>query len=211
MKTIICFGDSNTWGADPQQGRRFNMQQRWPGVLRNMLGADFLVIEEGMCGRTAVYDDPVEGYQSGRNYLVPCLQSHTPADLVIIMLGMSDLKKYFSLPVCDIAKGVGVLADLVRKANYPGGYQAPQTLLIAPPPILEAGRFKDMFAGGAEKSQKFGVSYQDIAAASGCHFLDAGKIISSSPVDGIHFDAREHAKLGTAVADKAMDIFGIFF
>jgi lysophospholipase L1-like esterase len=131
MKTIVCFGDSNTWGADPLQGPRFNMEQRWPGVLRTELGAGYWVIEEGMCGRSVVYDDPVEDYQCGRNYLISCIQSHTPVDLLIMMLGTNDLKKRFFLPACDIAKGVGGLADLVRKASYPCGYHAPQILLIA--------------------------------------------------------------------------------
>jgi lysophospholipase L1-like esterase len=211
MKTIVCFGDSNTWGADPLKGLRFNRLQRWPGILRNILGDQYWVIEEGLCGRTIICEDPVESYKCGKDYIIPCIQSHTPVDLVVIMLGTYDLKKRFSFPACDIANGAGLLVDLVQQTIYPDGYQAPQVLLIAPPPILEVGRFKEMFAGGAEKSQKFGVYYQDIAAASGCHFLDAGKIISSSPVDGIHFDAREHAKLGNAVADKVMEVFGIFF
>jgi lysophospholipase L1-like esterase len=113
------------------------------------------------------------------------------------MLGTNDLKKCFLVPVCEIAKGARVLVDLVYKASYPCGYQVPQVLPIAPPPILEVGQFKDMFEGGTQKSLKFGACYQDIAAASDCHFMDAGKIISSSPEDGIHFNLREHAKLGT--------------
>jgi lysophospholipase L1-like esterase len=205
MKTIVCFGDSNTWGVDPLQGPRFDMRQRWLGVLRNALDAEYWVVEEGMGG---IYDDPVEGFQCGRNYLIPCLQSHTPVELAIIMLGTNDLKKRFSLPACDIAKGAGILVDLVHKANYPRGYQAPQVLLIAPPPIMEVGRFKEIFAGGAEKSLKFGIYYADIVATFGCHFIDAGKIIHSSPDDGIHFDPAEHAKLGKAVAEKVKEIFG---
>jgi lysophospholipase L1-like esterase len=208
MKTIVCFGDSNTWGADPLQGPRFNMLQRWPGILRNELGAEYWVIEEGMCGRSTVCTDPVEGYQCGKDYIVSCIQSHSPVDLVIIMLGTNDLKKRFSLPACDIAKGVGGLVDLVRKASYPGEYQAPQVLLIALPPILEVGRFKEMFEGGAAESLKFRAYYADVAATFRCHFIDADKIIRSSPVDGIHFGADEHAKLGKAVAEKVVEIFG---
>jgi lysophospholipase L1-like esterase len=211
MKTIVCFGDSNTWGADPLQGSRFNRLQRWPGILRNILGEQYGVIEEGLCGRTTIYEDPAEDYKCGKDYIVPCLQSHTPVDLVIIMLGTNDLKKRFLLSACDIAKGAGLLVDLVQQSSYPGGYQAPQVLLIAPPPIFEVGQFKEMFEGGAATSLQFGAYYAGTAAKSGCHFLDAGKIISSSPVDGIHFDAREHAKLGTAVAEKVMEIFGIYF
>jgi lysophospholipase L1-like esterase len=164
-----------------------------------------------LCDRTTIYKDPVEGYKYGKAYIVPCIQSHTPVDLVVIMLGTIDLKKRFSLSAGEIAKGVGVLAELVRKTDYPSGYQAPEVLLIAPPPILEVGQFKETFEGGAEKSLKFGAYYADIAATFCYHFIDAGKIIKSSPVDGIHFDAREHAKLGSAVADKVMEIFGIYF
>jgi lysophospholipase L1-like esterase len=206
VKTIVCFGDSNTWGFDPLQGSRFDIHQRWPGVLRNALSTEYWVVEEGMGGRTVVYDDLVEGFQCGRDYLIPCLKSHTPVDLVIIMLGTNDLKKRFSLPACDIAKGVNVLVDLVHKANFPPGYQAPQVLLIAPPPILEVGRFKEIFAGGAEKSLELGQYYADIAGMSGCYFIDAGKIICSSPVDGIHLDPGEHFKLGQAVAEKVKEI-----
>jgi lysophospholipase L1-like esterase len=215
MKTIVCFGDSNTWGAIPLQGprfdvlRRFDMEQRWPGIMRNILGNEYWVIEEGLCGRTTVCEDPIESYKCGKDYLVSCIQSHTPVDLVTIMLGTNDLKKRFSLPACDIAKGVGVLADLVRKASYPSGYQAPRLLLIAPPPIREVGQLKEVFAGGTEKSLKFGTYYADIAETFGCYFIDASKIIRSSPDDGIHFDAGEHAKLGKAVAEKVREIMGI--
>jgi lysophospholipase L1-like esterase len=211
MKTIVCFGDSNTWGMVPLQGTRLNKLQRWSGVLRNTLGDQYWVIEEGLCGRTTIYEDPVESYKCGKDYIVPCIQSHTPVDLAVIMLGTNDLKIRFSLSAGEIAKGVGILAELVKITNYTSGYPAPQVLLIAPPPILEVGQFKEVFEGGAEKSLKLGAYYEEIAKTFGCYYIDAGKIIRSSPEDGIHLDAREHAKLGTAVADKVMDIFGIFF
>jgi lysophospholipase L1-like esterase len=214
VKTIVCFGDSNTWGAKPLQGpkfdilRRYDIRQRWPGVLRNELGDEYWVIEEGLCARTSVYTDPLEPYKCGRDYLVPCIQSHTPVDLVIIMLGTNDLKKRFSLSAYDIAKGISLLAEMVQKINYPPDCPMPQILLIAPPPIREIGKFQEIFSGGAEKSLKFGAYYADIAATFGCHFIDAGKIISSSSDDGIHFDIGEHIKLGKAVAEKVRDILG---
>jgi lysophospholipase L1-like esterase len=212
MKTIVCFGDSNTWGAIPLQGpkyelRRLDREQRWPGIMRNLLDAGYWVIEEGLCGRITVCEDPVEDFKCGKDYIVPCIQSHSPVDLVTIMLGTNDLKNRFSLPASDIAKGVGVLADQIRKINYYSGCRIPQILVIAPPQIMEVDKFKEYFEGGAEKSLKFGAYYADIAETFGCHFLDAGKIINSSPVDGIHFDASEHAKLGKAVTEKVREIF----
>ena len=86
MKTVLCYGDSNTWGADPAGGPRFGLDQRWPGILRTLLGSGYWVIEEGLGGRTTVWDDPIEGFKNGKTYLIPCLDSHKPLDLVIAPL-----------------------------------------------------------------------------------------------------------------------------
>ena len=100
MTRILCYGDSNTWGYDPASGERFAADIRWTGVLRKVLASDrFEVIEEGLNGRTTVWDDPIEGQKNGRQYLIPCLESHRPLDLVVILLGTNDLKKRFSLSV----------------------------------------------------------------------------------------------------------------
>ena len=100
MRRILCFGDSNTWGYDPATGERFDEQTRWTGVLQAALGGDYTVIEEGLNGRTTVWDDPIEGHKNGHEYLVPCLETHRPLDLVVLMLGTNDLKRRFSLCRC---------------------------------------------------------------------------------------------------------------
>nr|MDQ3302571.1 hydrolase [Actinomycetota bacterium] len=88
MKTVLCYGDSNTWGSNPETGERFAPHVRWPGVLAWELGDGFCVIEEGLPGRTTVRDDPIEGaHKNGRTYLRACLESHKPLDLVTVMLG----------------------------------------------------------------------------------------------------------------------------
>jgi lysophospholipase L1-like esterase len=101
MKTILCYGDSNTWGAVPLQSleliERFGRSERWTGVLQRELGQAYEVIAEGCNGRTTVWEDPIEGYKNGKEYLIPCLDSHQPLDLVIIMLGTNDLKARFSI------------------------------------------------------------------------------------------------------------------
>jgi lysophospholipase L1-like esterase len=98
MKTILCYGDSNTWGYIPGTGERYASHVRWPGVLQNALGNGYVIIEEGLCGRTTVWDDPIEEYRSGKEYLIPCLKSHAPLDLVVLMLGSNDLKMRFAAP-----------------------------------------------------------------------------------------------------------------
>jgi lysophospholipase L1-like esterase len=107
MKVILCYGDSNTWGYDPHTQERFSSRVRWTGVLARQLGEEYHMIEEGLSGRTTVWDDPVEGlHKNGKNYLLPCLESHQPIDLVILMLGTNDLKMRFSVPAADIGRGI---------------------------------------------------------------------------------------------------------
>jgi len=206
MKTIVCFGDSNTWGYHPATKERYGRDERWAGMLRNALGAEYLVIEEGLNGRTTVWDDPIEGYKNGKEYLVPCLESHKPLDLVIIMLGTNDLKKRFSLSAFDIAKGAGVLASMAQGSETGPGGHAPKVLLLAPPPVAKLTEFAEMFEGAEDKSQKLGRYYRQVAQELGCAFLDTSEVIVSSDVDGIHFDPEEHRKLGEKVAEIARTI-----
>ncbi|MCO6451647.1 MAG: SGNH/GDSL hydrolase family protein [Caldilineales bacterium] len=208
MKSILCFGDSNTWGWNPVTQDRYGRDERWAGVLRNHLGEGYHVIEEGQNGRTTVWDDPVERHKNGSVYLPPCLESHKPLDLVIIMLGTNDLKMRFSIPACDIARSAGVLVDIVQKSGSGLNSGSPEVLLIAPPPLAKLTDFAEMLEGGTEKSHKLGEYYRQTATEYGCHFLDAGKVIVSSDLDGVHFDLGEHKKLGEAVAAKVKEILG---
>lgn len=208
MKRILCYGDSNTWGYDPVSQERFDRDTRWPGALRNALGEGYEIIEEGLGGRTTVWDDPIEGYKNGQTYLIPCLASHAPLDLVIIMLGTNDLKKRFSLSAFDIAEGARVLVDVAQRSGAGIKGQSPPVLLLAPPPTTTLSFFSEMFEGAAEKSRKFAEHYGRVAQEMRCACLDAGTVIVSSPLDGIHLEAAEHVKLGTAVAAKVKDTIG---
>jgi lysophospholipase L1-like esterase len=205
MTTILCFGDSNTHGSIPMRHRddcrRFGPDERWPGVLRWELGAGFTVIEEGLPGRTTLHDDPIEGiHKNGLRYLRACLESHRPIDIVTLMLGTNDLKSRFAVHPMDIAESIGILLDTIATpgAGPEGG--APRVLLIAPPPLARLSFLGDMFQGGAEKSQRLGAAYRPQAEKYGAAFLDAGAIIQTSDIDGVHLEASEHARLGKAVA-----------
>jgi lysophospholipase L1-like esterase len=215
MKTILCYGDSNTWGAVPLQSleliERFGRTERWTGVLQRELGQEYEIIAEGCNGRTTVWDDPIEGYKNGKEYLIPCLDSHQPLDLVIIMLGTNDLKARFSVMPTDIAQSAGVLADIVQRHPVQvSRAPQPQVLLIAPPPIQPEfpDFFQDMLAGGYEKSLRFSECFRKVADQLNCPFLDAGDIIESSKVDGIHFDQPQHELLGCSVAAVVQQILG---
>ena len=185
---------------------RFDKYERWTGQLSQALGSPYDVIEEGLNGRTTVWDDPIEGYKNGRDYLIPCLESHKPLDLTILFLGVNDLKKRFSLSAYDIAEGACVLVQIVQKSNAGNLGGAPQVLLLAPPPVGKLTAFAEMFEGAEAKSQKFAEHYSHVANELGCHFLDTSTVIVSSDLDGIHFEKSEHAKLGQAVALKVREI-----
>lgn len=208
MKTILCYGDSNTWGYQPVTKGRYSREERWAGILPRELGAGYEVIAEGLNGRTTVWDDPIEGYKNGKEQIIPILTSHKPVDLVVIMLGTNDLKKRFSLSAYDIAEGAGVLVDMVQKSDCGPGERAPQVLLMAPPPVARLTEYEEMFEGAAPKSRLFSKHYRRVAEERGCAFLDTSEVIVSSDIDGIHFDVEEHKKLGLAVAARIREILG---
>jgi lysophospholipase L1-like esterase len=203
MSVIVAYGDSNTWGYDPAAAVRFPADVRWTGVMRQALGPDFTVIEEGLNGRTTVHDDPIEPYRSGLAYLPPCLMSHAPFDLLIISLGCNDLKRRFGLPASEIALGAERLVMTAKALPVGPGGGAPDILLAAPPPVVQLTGFADMFEGAREKSLEFAARYRAVAERQGVGFLDAGAHIECSPLDGIHFEADQHARLGRAMAAAA--------
>ena len=209
MKTVLCYGDSNTWGSDPETGERFAPGVRWPGVLARELGDGFRVVEEGLSGRTTVRDDPIEGaHKNGRTYLRACLESHKPIDLVTIMLGTNDLKERFGASASDIAQGAASLAEETLRSGCGPEGGAPVVLLISPPPVAKLTDMAEMFEAAEEKSGRFAVHYRHFADQAGCEFLDAGTVIVSSDIDGIHLEADEHRKLGVAVAASIGKILG---
>jgi lysophospholipase L1-like esterase len=157
MPTIVCYGDSNTYGYDAATAGRFPPDVRWPGVLRRELGAEFEVIEEGLNGRTTIWDDPFVDGRNGRNYLGPCLQSHAPIDVVVIMLGTNDLKAFFRVSAAEIASGAGALVGIVQTSRAGPGGGEPLVLLIAPPPFVADRGHAELwgFAHAEAESRRF--------------------------------------------------------
>jgi lysophospholipase L1-like esterase len=208
MSVIVAYGDSNTWGYDPAAGVRFAADVRWTGVMSRELGADYRVIEEGLNGRTSVFDDPIEPYRNGLNYLPPCLLSHAPLDLIIISLGCNDLKRRFWQSPADIAQGVERLVLTAKSFPVGPAGSAPDIILAAPPPIVELTAFADTFEGAREKSRALGARYRAIAELHGIGVVDAGEHIHCSPLDGIHFEADQHARLGRVMAAAVRERLG---
>lgn len=205
QRTLLVYGDSNSHGTPPMPdwdgSPRFDRATRWPGVLAQALGDAWHVVEEGLPGRTTLHDDPVEGpYRNGALVLPAILGSHKPLDLVIVMLGTNDLKRAFGMTPREIGDGIEKLVQIIKASESGPDGACPAILLLVPPPVLEVGCLAEMFAGGAAKSAHLPAEYARVATKHGVALLDAGKVIVSSSVDGVHYGAGEHAKLGRAVA-----------
>jgi lysophospholipase L1-like esterase len=217
MQTILCFGDSNTWGYDPAATARslfpirYAPDVRWTGVLAKELGADFRVIEEGQNGRTTVHDDPIApASRNGRQVLPVILESHKPLDLVVMMLGSNDLKTLFNLPPQDIALGASLLVKMILQSDASPAGKAPQVLLVCPPAIANLDHLPDIAArivNGREHSLQLPKYYEAVAKLHGVHYLNSQEHTVPSQVDGVHLDAEIHTSLGKAVAAKVVSIF----
>jgi len=205
MKTILCYGDSNTHGTCPMvdmaDRRRFGRDERWPGRMAAALGEAYHVIEEGHPGRTTVHPDPLEGvHKNGEAVLPAILESHRPIDAVVLKLGTNDLKARFSVSPLEIALGVENLLWVIARSEAGPDGAAPAVLVVSPAPIIETNWLGEMFEGGAAKSARLAGHYAQVAARNGAAYFDAGTVIESDPVDGIHLSADAHASLGAALA-----------
>ena len=204
QRVMVCFGDSNTHGSPPWTGTdpapRFGPDVRWPGLLADGLGPSWRVYEEGLPGRTTVHPDPVDGeYLSGLAALPMVLGTHSPVDLLVIMLGTNDLKARFSVGATDIAASVERLVRRARTFCTDSGRPVPDVLVVAPAPVDEVGDLREMFRGGAEKSRRLGPLLREVADRLGAAFVDAGEHVRTSGVDGIHLDPDAHRTLAGAI------------
>ena len=205
-KTIVCFGDSNTHGYCSETMGRFDDTERYPCLLEKYLGEGYLVREEGLSGRTTVYEDPLFEGLSGLSSIFVTLMTHEPVDLLVIMLGTNDTKERFCSNAENIAKGLERLTKKAQSVKDAWRDGRPNILLVAPAPIEEGygATFvaKEMGQGCAEKSRELAFYYERTAALTGCHFLDAGRIpgMKMHPSDCMHLTKESHDLLARELA-----------
>ena len=128
MKEILCFGDSNTHGYMPGIGTRYPADIRWSGRLGRLLGNDYHVVEEGMDGRTTAFEDEIQPYRSALGYIDPCLKTHAPLDLIIIMLGTNDTKTRYNVSAEEIGFGMEELLLRLAERENQGGSEFGEVL-----------------------------------------------------------------------------------
>lgn len=211
---ILVFGDSLTWGWVPTDPivptTRHAPEDRWTAAMAEALGEGYHLVVEGLSGRTTNIDDRDDPKLNGADYLPSAMASHEPLDLVIILLGTNDTKTYLDRTPFEIGLGAGELINMVHEA--PGwdwtDYDPPAVLLISPPPLGEEPAVEIFDATSQEKARALPEVYAAIAEAAGEHFFDAGTVIETDGVDGIHFTAQTSRTLGEAVAAEVEAILG---
>jgi lysophospholipase L1-like esterase len=206
-RTVLCFGDSNTHGApseDPEYVR-LPADVRWPGQLQALLGPGWYVVEEGLNGRTIDRDDPERPGLNGRQYLVPCLLSHAPLDVIVLMLGTNDAKAQFGLTTADItAQWTGFLADLEANCWTRDGGR-PAVILVSPVRIddQQARYVEEMTSFDADSvrhANGLAAAYAGLAARRGLLYFDAATVACAG-ADGIHLTTDSHGRLAAALAE----------
>lgn len=199
ISRILCYGDSNTFGYIPGKGGRYDRHTRWPGLLADLLGDSVKVLEEGLCGRTTMFDDVTDPGRNGLEGIEAAVKKGSPLDLLIIMLGSNDCKTQFRASAKEIAEGVRQVAE---KAGSAGRSGLP-ILLIAPAALTEriakSGFGPEFDLHSVEVSKALAEEYEALAKQLGCHFLDASKATRVSTADGLHLDADGHRRLAEAV------------
>ena len=233
---ILCYGDSNTWGCEAITYRRFGARVRWTGVVQRELDkcclslpskTSYQILEEGLSGRTTVWDDPLSVWLppnddpsvcNGRKSLMPILHSAKPLAAVVLYLGANDLKERYNNTPMDIATGVSVLATKIRQAQAGLTPSRPLPILIVcPPPCTNEEFFQDL-KGAIAKSKRLPEYYETMVNNLGagndkkdCYYLDAGAVpgVVCDGSDGLHLTKEAHGALGLAIATKLKEMLGL--
>ena len=214
-KHIVCLGDSNTHGycADPADcadgSDRFNENERWTCLLQKALGEEYLIIEEGLSGRTTVFPDPLHESMSGLEVIYSTLMSHEPVDLLILMLGTNDTKERLGANAACIAIG---LERLIMKAKSgPACRDGVPNILVLCPPHIGEGLYlqpegEPMGRGCPEKSRELASYYAPVAARQDCAFLDVEGLAEYNRLDCMHLSRKGHSQLAAQLAPLVSEL-----
>ncbi len=207
MKKILAFGDSNTWGLIPGTSpyERYPRGVRWTSLLQDKLD-DVKVVEEGLCGRTTVYEDADRPGRKGISAIPELLESNYPVDFVILMLGTNDCKSCYDLSADTIGKGISSCLDIL------GNYVSEDKILLVSPIALGEDVWKpDKDPAFSKKSvvvsRQLKDVYKAVAKERNVNFLAAADYVKASPVDNEHMDVESHRRFANVVFEKIKDIY----
>lgn len=199
MKQLLCFGDSNTWGLIPKTNERYSWGERWTSILQEKLyDKDVRVLEEGLCGRTTVFDDAYRKNRNGLKSLPEILETSYPIDAAVIMLGTNDCKAYYKSNSYNIAKGLGLCIDELLK------YISPEKVLIVSPIFLGDTVWKEEFdpefdSHSVDIAKGLFHEYKKVAQTKGTNIISASDFVKPSNVDQEHLTKEGHQLLAHAI------------
>lgn len=206
MKSILAFGDSNTWGLIPKTGfkERYPSDKRWTGILRQNI-KDVYIIEEGLCGRTTSFEDTKRAGRNGAQALPMILERHAPLDSAILMLGTNDCKTEYGASPDKIGEGIKLCLRQIEQ------FVPPKNILLVSPIHLGNDVWKpekdpEFDKDSIEKAKKLKTVYSRIAKERGTSFLAASDYASPNPADNEHMDEDGHKKLAAAVFEKLLEM-----
>ncbi len=205
-KRILCFGDSNTWGFTPVTAVRYDEKTRWTGILQEKLGPGYAVIEEGLSGRTTVFDVDFDDLENGKKALGYILKSQQPLDAAIVFLGTNDVVDHkmdrIELGITEILRQLQN-ANYIIRSNTPIFNPEAKILLISP---LAFGSGCVLPKPIIEESKLFSSTYKRVSEKMCVEFLDLNGQVCASCEDGIHFTPEAHSKVATLVYDKLKEM-----
>ena len=195
-KNILCFGDSNTWGLNPETGKRYNDSIRWPSRMSMLLGDNFNVIEAGQPNRTLVNNPPFIGGLNGICYLKPYLETES-LDIIIIALGTNDLKKRFDLSPRQIAKGLEELIEQIEL--FYNAIKKPNIIILSPAHVKAIGTYKHIYDGAMNKNQPLTALFETLCKKKCIHYFDLQQRVNVSKIDGIHLCSQAHTIIASSL------------
>lgn len=206
MKRILCFGDSNTYGYKPDGSGRFDENIRWTARVQQRLGEDYQMIEEGLCGRTSIFQDELRADRKGIDIVGTLVESHNPIDIFVVMLGTNDCKTKYKATSKDIANGV---EQVIKQAQARASEE--MKILVISPIILgkgvgEEGYDIEFDLHSEAVSAGLPAEYEKMAKENQFCYLAASEYAASSVTDREHLDEEGHEKLADAIYHKLMEI-----
>lgn len=197
MKNILCFGDSNTFGFNPENGKRFDKSSRWTGILQDLCQNNYHIIEAGCNNRTAFSDNSAGKMFTGYKILPELLNENL--DTIILAIGINDLQFQYNVSFDDIKKGISNLIEITKK-SCPNA----KIILVSPTEltenVLKSPLFSTLFdKTSIEKSKLLSEIYSEISKEYTCDFIDLNSVATPSNIDGLHFEPTEHEKIAKEI------------
>ena len=201
---IVCYGDSNTWGyISGSNHERLTKSKRWTGILQELLGDEYEIIEEGLNSRTLISEDlrPGKEGKNGSTYLIPCLDTHDPIDSFILMLGTNELKATYNktaLEIGEILEKYFIKVITNRKSQFLDKF--PKLIIVAPPIVNEKTEYcKNKYEGAYLKSLELNNIYKKLSEKYNCKFVNNDNL--STGIDGAHLNEESHFKLAQKIEE----------